>query len=119
MKNVIGLSEILDSLGLSEQRKIDILAKYILADKKLEYKMNEYFKIYPNKRNQKSFAKLCPQVKPESNLATDKRRSNINLSKIESYGGYARWFDNREKPQTDPSYLIDKSLDEDFFKNNK
>ena len=121
MKNTQALAKKLEELGLSEERKSDLISKYILADKKLESSMNQYFKI--NKPPKVKVQKVSPnrqglinQPKSIKHVAAVYKPAPIKKNR-ECFGGYARNFDNRGRPSVDPSYNIDKDLDNEFLNN--
>lgn len=121
MKNTQALAQKLEELGLSEERKSDLISKYMLADKKLEFKMNQYFKINkPPKVNVQKVSLnrqgLINKPKPTKHVAAVYKPTPIEKSR-ECFGGYARSFDNRGRPSVDPSYNIDKDLDNEFLNN--
>lgn len=108
------LTQKLEELGLNEERRADLISKYILADKKLEFQMNDYFKIYkvskvkPNRRESINQPKLAKEV-------AGVYKPTITRTKPEYLGGYSRNFDNRGRPSFDPNYDNDQNLDKEFF----
>lgn len=116
MKSIQMLTQKLEELGVSEKRKLDLISKYMLADKKLEFKMNEYFKINKVSKVSSNRRESINQPKPLKHVAAVYKPTPIAKDR-EYFGGYSRNFDNRGRPSVDPSYNIDKDLDNEFLNN--
>ena len=114
MKFVEQLTQKLEELNLSDERKNDLISKYMLADQTLEREMNEYFHL------RKSPAKK--KAKASNKKALISKRQNPKAQYVDRQGSYrgsnACIIDHRARPTTDVHSNSDRELDKEYFKNS-
>lgn len=127
LKSIEELIEKLDNFAISRRRKEDLIYKYRFADKELTKNMNDYFGIYiTNNLNKTSNTNKPNRTRTyktkDINKTTVKRKviktySEKDTSNTkENHGNFAGNFDQRLRTTVEPSYQLDKSLDDEYFK---